>query len=102
MVGSRDREGFATAAVVCGRGMERPPVCIFGRASPQKMVALRTTRGLADVRLAAMLVCRVRDMLASVGEGRRGRNSNTIYEAGINIVCLYSFEMAPMEHVATE
>ena len=41
-------------------------------------------------------------MLASVGEGRRGRNSNTIYEAGINIVCLYSFEMAPMEHVATE
>ena len=66
MVGGRDREGFGTAAVVCGRGMERPPpVCIiFGGASPQKRegVALRTTRGLADVRLAAMLVCLVCDI----------------------------------------
>ena len=63
MVGGRDREGFGTAAVVCGRGMERPPYVFLG-ASPQKRegVALRTTRGLADVRLAAMLVCLVCDI----------------------------------------
>jgi len=38
-------------------GMERPTVCIFGRASPQKRVALRASPGLAAARLAGMLLC---------------------------------------------
>jgi hypothetical protein len=63
---SRGRSVFAhnvTLPPVLGGGMERPPVCMyFGGASPQKRVALRTTSGLADVRLAAMLVCWVRDI----------------------------------------
>ena len=82
MVRGRDREGCATAAVVCGRGYGKAPHMYFWEGlSPKERVALRTTRGLADVRLAAMLVCLVCDMLGSVGE-RRGRNINAICEEG--------------------
>jgi hypothetical protein len=59
MVIGRDREGFGAAGF--GRGMERPPYVFLG-ASPQKRVALRATRCLAAVRLAAMLVCLVCDI----------------------------------------
>jgi len=44
-------------------GMERPPVFYFREGlSPKERVVLRTTRGLADVRLAAMLVWLVCDI----------------------------------------
>jgi len=35
-VGLRDREGWPPAVCIWAGGMERPTVCIFGRASTQK------------------------------------------------------------------
>jgi len=61
----------------------------FWEGLPIKRVALRASPGLVATRLAAMLVC-WRDMLANVGEGRRGRDGNAICEEKIGGKCMPS------------
>ena len=53
-----DREGCAPRRMCFVAGcMERPTLCMFRRASPQKRVALRAFPGLVVTRLAAISVC---------------------------------------------